>query len=108
MNVFQSEGAELLVKALLSLRNETECRAFLEDLMTGREIEDCAQRLLVARFLRERLVYSRIAQRTGASSATISRVNRACTYGTGGYGMVLNRLDEWDGLDKLDGEEGAR
>lgn len=92
MDLFQSEGAALLVRAVLSLRDEAECRAFLEDLMTGREIQDCGQRLLVARLLRENIVYSRIAQATGASSATISRVNRCYTYGTGGYRTVLDRL----------------
>ena len=92
MDLFQGEGASLLVRAMLSLRNEAECRAFLEDLMTGREIQDCGQRLLVARLLRENMVYSRIAQATGASSATISRVNRCYTYGTGGYRTVLDRL----------------
>lgn len=92
MDLFQGEGASLLVRAMLSLRNEAECRAFLEDLMTGREIQDCGQRLLVARLLRENMVYSRIAQATGASSATISRVNRCCTYGAGGYQIVLDRL----------------
>ena len=62
--------------------------------MTGREIQDCSQRILVAQKLREGLVYSRIAQVTGASSATISRVNRCYTYGPGGYRTVLDRLCE--------------
>ena len=94
MEVFHGEGAELLVRAILALETPAECRAFLEDLMTGREIQDCSQRLLVARLLRQRLVYSRIAEETGASSATISRVNRCCTYGAGGYRTVLERLEE--------------
>ena len=89
MDLFQGEGAALLIQALLSLRDEAECRAFLEDLMTSREIQDCGQRLLVAQLLRENMVYS---QATGASSATISRVNRCYTYGTGGYRTVLDRL----------------
>ena len=94
MDVFHNEGSALLVQAILALRTEEECRAFLEDLMTGREIQDCSQRVLVAKLLREGLVYSRIAQATGASSATISRVNRCCTYGSGGYKVVLDRLEE--------------
>ena len=94
MEVFHGEGAELLVQAVLALETPAECRAFLEDLMTGREIQDCSQRILVARMLREKLVYSRIAQATGASSATISRVNRCCTYGSGGYKVVLDRIEE--------------
>lgn len=94
MDVFHTEGAALLVRAILALETEEECRAFLEDLMTGKEIQDCSQRILVARMLREKLVYSRIAQATGASTATISRVNRCCTYGAGGYRTVLDRLEE--------------
>ena len=94
MNLFHSEGSALLIQAVLALRDEAECRAFLEDLMTGKEIQDCSQRLLVAQKLREGLVYSRIAQVTGASSATISRVNRCYTYGAGGYRTVLDRLEK--------------
>ena len=93
MDVFHTKGAALLIQAILALETEEECRAFLEDLMTGREIQDCSQRILVASLLREKLVYSRIAQATGASSATISRVNRCCTYGAGGYRTVLDRLE---------------
>ena len=94
MDVFHTKGAALLIQAILALETEEECRAFLEDLMTGREIQDCSQRILVASLLREKLVYSRIAQATGASSATISRVNRCCTYGSGGYKVVLDRIEE--------------
>ena len=93
MDVFHTEGSALLVRAILALETEEECRAFLEDLMTGKEIQDCSQRILVARMLREKLVYSRIARDTGASTATISRVNRCCTYGAGGYRTVLERLE---------------
>ena len=94
MEIFHSEGAALLVRAILALRTEEECRAFLEDLMTGKEIQDCSQRLLVASLLRQDMVYSRIAAATGASSATISRVNRCCTYGSGGYKVALDRIEE--------------
>ena len=73
---FKKKPSSTLYKAILSLESEEECRAFLEDLMTGKEIQDCSQRILVARMLREKLVYSRIARDTGASTATISRVNR--------------------------------
>ena len=58
MNPFQNEGADLLVRALLSLRDEAECRAFLEDLLTTREMLDLTQRLLVARLLDRRVIYS--------------------------------------------------
>ena len=94
MNLFDNPGGEMLVKAMLKLETEEECRAFLEDLMTGREIADCGQRLWGAKLLDQQLVYSRIAEITGASSATISRVNRSCTYGPGGYAVVLERLKE--------------
>lgn len=93
MDVFQTPGADLLIKSILSLQNEEECRAFLEDLMTGKEIQDCSQRILVALYLSQGMVYNRIAQLTGASSATISRVNRCCIYGMGGYRAVLDRID---------------
>ena len=93
MDVFHTAGSDLLIEAILSLQNEEECRAFLEDLMTGKEIQDCSQRLLVAKLLRGQMVYSRIAKETGASSATISRVNRCYTYGTGGYRTILSRLE---------------
>ena len=96
MDLFHSEGAKLLVQAVLALETEDECRAFLEDLMTGKEIQDCSQRLLVASLLRQGMVYSRIADTTGASSATISRVNRCFTYGAGGYQTILDRLPEND------------
>lgn len=100
MGLFDSEGGHLLVRAILSLESEEECRAFLEDLMTGREIQDCSQRILVARLLRERMIYSRIAGATGASSATISRVNRCLAYGAGGYRAVLERLDKGGNTDQ--------
>ena len=100
MDVFRAAGADLLIEAILSLKTEEECRSFLEDLMTGKEIQDCSQRILVAKLLREQMVYSRIAKVTGASSATISRVNRCYTYGAGGYRTVLNRL-----LGEPDSEE---
>ena len=96
MDLIGSKGTALLVEAILSLKSEAECRAFLEDIMTGKEIQDCGQRLLVAQLLSQKLVYSRIADITGASSATISRVNRCYLYGAGGYRAVLPRLTNSD------------
>ena len=101
MDLFSNKGANLLIRAFLSLRTEDECRAFLEDLLTTREIMDLSQRLLVAQLLDRRLVYSEIARETGASSATISRVNRSYAYGAGGYAAVLPRLS----ADKTEPEE---
>ena len=92
MDMFRTKGASLLVEAILSLQNEEECRAFLEDVMTGKEIQDCGQRLMVAQLLSRQMIYSQIAELTGASSATISRVNRCYVYGAGGYRTVLPRL----------------
>ena len=92
MEVNENKGMELLIKALLSLKNEAECAAFLDDLMTRKEIADVAQRLLVAKMLSEQAVYNRIVEQTGASTATISRVNRAYNYGSGGYRTILDRI----------------
>ena len=92
MDLLEQDGAKLLIRALLSLKTEEECRALLEDLLTTREILDLSQRMLVAQLLDQQMVYSEIAKKTGASSATISRVNRCYTYGAGGYTTVLPRL----------------
>ena len=92
MNVFESENSKLLIKALLSLETEEECAALLEDLMTTKEILDISQRVGVAKMLDKKEVYSKISKETGASSATISRVNRAYLYGAGGYKTVLDRI----------------
>ena len=94
MDFKDNESFRLLVKAFLSLQNEEECIAFLEDLMTRKEMADIAQRLLVAKMLSGQAVYNKIVEETGASTATISRVNRAFHYGSGGYQTILNRIDE--------------
>ncbi|MBQ2824661.1 MAG: hypothetical protein IJF19_00175 [Clostridia bacterium] len=93
MNIFEEDHAKLFVKAILTLENEDEVKAFLEDIMTTKEIIDISQRLGVAKMLREKEVYNKISKETGASSATISRVNRCCLYGAGGYKTVLDRLE---------------
>ena len=94
MNLLENEGFHLLTRALLSLETEEECAAFLEDLMTRKEMDDIAQRILVAKMLSEQAVYNKIVEQTGASTATISRVNRALNYGTGGYSKILKKLNE--------------
>ena len=99
MDLFSHRGTDLLVRAFLSLETEEECKAFLEDLLTTREVLDLSQRLLVARLLDRQLVYSEIAKETGASSATISRVNRCYTYGAGGYTTILPRIAEASGSE---------
>lgn len=92
-NKIQNEYTDRLVRALLSLTTDEECYKLLEDLCTIREIQDLAQRLEVARMLRAKVTYNEIAQSTGVSTATISRVNRSLSYGAGGYDMVLDRLE---------------
>lgn len=94
MDLKQNEGYKLLVKALLSLENEAECDALLEDLMTRKEIDDIAQRMLVAKLLSKQTVYNKIVEETGASTATISRVNRSYLYGAGGYKKALEAILE--------------
>ncbi len=92
MEKFEQECFHMLFQAMLSLQSEEECAAFLEDLMTRKEMEDVAQRLAVAKMLSEQAVYSKIVEKTGASTATISRVNRAYNYGTGAYSKILKRI----------------
>ena len=80
------------VTALLALKTEEECIAFLEDICTIKEIQDISQRLVVARMLNEGEKYQNIEKETGASTATISRVNKCLAYGSGGYKTVLERM----------------
>ncbi|MBR0463245.1 MAG: TrpR-like protein [Clostridia bacterium] len=87
-----SEGARLLIDALLSLKDENELTAFLEDVCTINELQAMAQRMEVASLLDDAVKYNDIASRTGASTATISRVNRSLNYGAGGYKLILQRL----------------
>lgn len=94
MDIKETVGYQLLVKALLSLENEQDCNALLEDLMTRKEVSDIAQRMLVAKLLSEQTVYNKIVEETGASTATISRVNRSYLYGAGGYKKALSAIVE--------------
>ena len=89
-----------LVRVMLSLESEEETRSFFEDLFTMGELQAVAQRLAVARLLRRKATYQEIAERTGASTATISRVNRSLLYGAGGYQRVLAREDASESGDK--------
>ncbi|MDZ4654824.1 MAG: YerC/YecD family TrpR-related protein [Coriobacteriia bacterium] len=91
---------DALLKAFLALENADEAYAFLQDVCTIREIGDMAQRLAVARMLAGGEHYTRIQEVTGASSTTISRVNRCLNYGADGYARVIERLarlEEGDG-----------
>ena len=88
----QDEYVDFLFDAILSLRTREDCYKFFEDLCTVPEIKAISQRLTVADMLRKKMVYNEIVARTGASTATISRVNRCLQYGAGGYRLVLERL----------------
>ena len=94
------EKNERLYRAILALETEEECYAFFQDLCTIAELRSMEQRYEVATLLNEGMVYSDILERTGASSATISRVNRALLNGTGGYVSVLGKMKE-DGHEQL-------
>ena len=89
-----NKQTDMLVKAVLTLENEEDAYRFFEDLCTIPEIKDIAQRLEVAWLLRKKETYQRIAEITGASSATISRVNRALIYGADGYDRVLRKMED--------------
>ncbi|WP_142414357.1 YerC/YecD family TrpR-related protein [Hathewaya massiliensis] len=84
---------DYLFDAILSLQDKEECYSFFEDICTINEINALKQRLQVAKMLKEKKTYIDIANLTGASTATISRVNRALSYGNEGYDLVLDRLE---------------
>ncbi len=88
----KTEAVDHLFDAVLTLKNAEECYSFFEDVCTVNELLSLAQRYEVARMLRERKTYLEIAEKTGASTATISRVNRSLNYGSDGYDMVFKRL----------------
>ena len=90
----KNHQTDLLMKAILSLQNEEDAYRFFEDLCTIPEIKSISQRLEVAFLLDRKETYQKIAEDTGASSATISRVNRALTYGADGYRRVLESIGE--------------
>lgn len=90
----KDELTDQLVKAILLLETEDECYQFFEDICTIGEIKALAQRLEVAGMLQRRHTYEEIVERTGASTATISRVKRCLYYGADGYNIVLSRLQQ--------------
>lgn len=83
-----------LFQAILRLKNEEECYQFFEDICTIGELRSLAQRLEVARMLQQGSTYDDIVARTGASTATISRVKRCLHYGADGYKLILSRIAE--------------
>ena len=87
-----NERTDRLLDGILSLQNREEAYRFFEDLCTVNELESLGQRFEVAGMLREDRTYQDIAQTTGASTATISRVNRSLNYGNDGYELVFGRM----------------
>ncbi len=90
----ENESVDLLMDCILSLKDKKECYDFFEDLCTIKELQDISQRLEVAQLLLEKKKYQEIAAVTGASTATISRVNRSLMYGNDAYVTVLERMEE--------------
>ena len=91
----KDENMDYLFKAILSLRTEDGCYAFFEDLCTPQELKAISQRLHVAKLLTDNCVYNDIVKKTGASTATISRVNKTLNYqAAGGYQIVFDRMKE--------------
>ncbi|MBC8532433.1 YerC/YecD family TrpR-related protein [Yeguia hominis] len=88
----KNESTDFLFKAILELKTLEECYDFFEDLCTVPEIKAMSQRLVVAHMLSEKRVYSDVVSETGASTATISRVNRSLHYGCDGYELVFQRM----------------
>ena len=88
------QSSDALYRAIVSIQDEEECRKFLEDLCTVSELKAMEQRMDVAMLLDRGLIYSEILEQTGASSATISRVNRSLNYGTGAYAQLFARMKD--------------
>ena len=94
----KDDNTDFLFQALLKLETMEECYRFFEDLCTVAEIKALSQRIVVAKMLSDKRVYSDIVAATGASTATISRVNRSLIYGCDAYDMVFSRMEK----DKAD------
>ena len=90
----ESKEMDNLFEGILLLENSEECYRFFDDICTINELQSLSQRLEVAKMLKEKKTYIEIADKTGASTATISRVNRCLNYGSDGYNIVLRRLEE--------------
>ncbi|MCI8995893.1 MAG: TrpR YerC/YecD [Lachnospiraceae bacterium] len=90
----RTEAVDFLFKAILTLQNKEECYLFFEDVCTINELLSLSQRFEVAKMLREQKTYLEIAEKTGASTATISRVNRSLNYGNDGYDLAFQRMQE--------------
>lgn len=89
----KDKNTDLFFNAILHLETIDECYDFFEDLCTVNELKSISQRIVVAKMLREKKVYSEIVDETGASTATVSRVNRSLQYGCGGYDLIFDRMN---------------
>jgi TrpR-related protein YerC/YecD len=96
----RTQAVDYLFEAILCLENKEECYTFFEDICTVKELLSLSQRFEVAKMLQEQKTYLEIAEKTGASTATISRVNRSLNYGNDGYYMLFSRMNKEE-----DGEE---
>ena len=96
----RTEAVDALFEAVMCLKNKEECYLFFEDVCTVNELLSLSQRFEVARMLTGKKTYLEIAEKTGASTATISRVNRSLNYGNDGYAMVFARLDDQQNENK--------
>ncbi len=94
MDKYYSEQVNMLMNAILGLKDIKTCKMFFEDVCTIKELQEMSQRLQVAKELKNGKNYQEISKLTGASTATISRVNKCLMYGNGGYGAVLKYLEE--------------
>ena len=90
----RTDAVKELFEGILTLENVDECFDFFEDVCTVNEVLSIAQRFSVARMLKEEHTYLEVAKETGASTATISRVNRSLNYGNDGYEMVFSRMNK--------------
>lgn len=91
---FKDKNVDFLFEAILNLQTLDECYDFFDDLCTVTEIKAISQRIVVAKMLRDKKVYSDIVSETGASTATISRVNRSLQYGCNGYEEIFKRMEK--------------
>ena len=95
-NKIRDEHLDYLLRGILTLETIEECYSFFEDLCTVSELQEMSRRMHAAKMLKNNYIYSEIAEQTGLSTATISRVNRCLKYGSDGYLTVLDRLDRID------------
>ena len=90
----EKKNIDRLYEAVLSLKNKDDCSLFFEDIATIKELLELSSRLEVAKMLDDGKVFNDISKETGASSATISRVNKCLHYGSGGYKLVLDKINK--------------